>query len=194
MILKKKRFRPEPLVSQMEKVRPRGPEELSGEPSHLPLPRPGNAWKDAGKRAAVAWLWASCPGPAERGGVGRGVSPAPVPGGRRLCSPCGEEIYSPQELGAYREKAWCCISKGCCLQHPRWAGFRVGPAPPGSKNPSKGQLWGRVRGKGQRVLSRSETPPLSTTHTQNWCWAPGPGEGSCFCTVLSMSLGCSGLF
>ncbi|CAI9157281.1 unnamed protein product [Rangifer tarandus platyrhynchus] len=38
---------------------------------------------------------------------------------RRLCSPCGEEIYSPQELGAYREKAWCCTSKGCCLQHPR---------------------------------------------------------------------------
>ena len=67
-------------------------------------------------------------------------------------------------------------------------------APPGSKHPSKGQLWGRVRGRGQRVLSRSETPRLPATHTQSWCWAPGPEEGSYYSTALPMSLGCSGLF
>lgn len=111
VIFKKKRFRPEPLVSQMEIVRPRGPGEVSGEPSHLSLPRPGDAWRDAGKTAAVAWLWALCPGPAERGGVGQGVSPAPVPGGRRLCSPCGEEIYSPRSWELTEKKPGAALPK-----------------------------------------------------------------------------------
>ena len=147
-----------------------------GSPATAPLPCPGDAWKDAGKRAAVAWLWASCPGPAERGGVGRGVSPAPVPGGRRLCSPCREKIYSLQELGGYREKVVPHFQR-MLPAAPEVGWLLGGPGSSRLKKPSKGQLWGRVRGRGQRELLRSETPPLLPTQAQSRFWDPGPGEG-----------------
>lgn len=146
----------------MEKARLRGPEDVSGEPSHLPLPHPGDAWKDAGKRAAVPWLWASCPGPAERGGVGRGVSPAPAP----LQSLRGGDLQPPG-AGSLQRKSLVLHFQRMLPAAPEVGRLLGGPSSSRLKKPLQGAAVGAGEGQGpEGAVKIRNTPSPRNTHAE----------------------------
>lgn len=161
---------------------------MSGEPSHCPPPPPWGyleGWQVGQSRSCLAL--GIVPGPCRVGRrVGRGVSPAPVPGGRRLCSPCREEFYSPQD-GEVTEKKRCRTSEGCCLQHWRWAGFWVGLArwarlPRLLAQPLQGSQRGEGAGSEGAVEYQKHALPQHTHRA-------GAGRGSLLhCVIRELGL------
>lgn len=144
---------------------PRGPDEVSGEPSHRPPPLPWGCLKGCRRESRSRLALGIMPGPCRAGRSG--ARSQSCPSARReapLQSLQGEDVQPP---GAGRSQR----KSGASLPKDAACGTRGGLASgrPGSsrlKKPSKGQLRGRVRGRGQRELLRSETPSSPSTGTE----------------------------
>ena len=105
-----------------------------------------------------------------------------VPAGRRFTAPRSWEVT---------EKKWCLTSEGRCLRHQRWAGFWAARLLQAKK-----ALQGAAAGAGEGQGSEGAVAIRNTLFSQHRHRA-GAGTQALgrarYCTVLSMSLGCSGL-
>lgn len=173
-ILKKiKRFRPEPLVFLMEKVRPRGPDEVSGEPSHRPPPPPWGYLEGCRQESRSCLALGIVPGPCR---VGRsGARSQSCPSARReapLQSLQGGDLQPPgagrlqRKSGAALPKDAACSTRGGLASG--WARLLGGPGSPRLIiQPLQGAAVGAGEGQGSEgAVEIRNTPSPRNTHTE----------------------------